>query len=202
LKGEISPFFITVFSSVLSGSVASQPFEQNSPFLVYTNKRQNVRKIQLLMAILFIVTTLSVSAQKVEYIKIPELEKILKYPDDKLYVVNFWATWCAPCVSEIPVFQKTAKEYDTSKVRFILVSLDFPSQIEKQLIPFLKKNRVTLDVAVMMDVDYNAWIDKVDLSWQGDIPATLFFNNSRKSRYFHTGELTESELKKHVNLLL
>jgi thiol-disulfide isomerase/thioredoxin len=137
--------------------------------------------------------------QKVDYIKIPDLEKILGNSDNKLYVLNFWATWCAPCVSEIPAFEKTAKSYDPQKVRFILVSLDFPSQIEKQLLPFLKKNKVTLDVAVMTDIDYNAWIDKVDAKWQGDIPATLFFNNYTKTRYFHTGELSESELRKNIN---
>jgi hypothetical protein len=54
----------------------------------------------------------------------------------------------------------------------------------------------------MTDIDYNGWIDKVDPAWQGDIPATLFFNNSKKTRYFHTGEVTEPELKKYINSLL
>lgn len=149
--------------------------------------------------VLFLVASSTLEGQKIEYIKIPDLEKILGNSDNKLYVLNFWATWCAPCVSEIPAFEKTAKSFDPQKVRFILVSLDFPSQIEKQLLPFLKKNKVTLDVAVMTDIDYNAWIDKVDAKWQGDIPATLFFNNYTKTRYFHTGELSESELRKNIN---
>jgi thiol-disulfide isomerase/thioredoxin len=164
-----------------------------------------VRKYQFITAfvsVLFLGIASSVEGQKIEYIKVPELEKILKYSDNKLYVLNFWATWCAPCVSEIPAFEKTAGQYDPSKVRFTLVSLDFPSQVEKQLIPFLKKNKITLDVAVMTDMDYNAWIDKVDPKWQGDIPATLFFNNSKKSRYFHSGELNETELKKFINSFL
>jgi len=80
-----------------------------------------------------------------------------------------------------------------------MVSLDFPSQIEKQLIPFLKKNMITLDVRIMTDIDYNAWIEKVDPSWQGNIPATLFFNNPRKTRYFHPGEIDEPGLKKIIN---
>lgn len=156
----------------------------------------------LSLIIVFIISSSAMKGQKVEYIKIPELEKILKKPDNKLFVVNFWATWCAPCVKEIPGFEKTAKDYDPGKVSFLLVSLDFPSQIEKQLIPFLKKNKITIDVAVMTDVDYNAWIDKVDPEWQGAIPATLFFNNSRKTRYFHSGEVTEPELRKFINSLL
>jgi len=152
-----------------------------------------------ILVLFFVFCSASLEGQKIEYIKIPDLEKILGNNDNKLYVLNFWATWCAPCVSEIPAFEKTAKSYDSQKVRFILVSLDFPSQIEKQLLPFLKKNKVTLDVAVMTDIDYNAWIDKVDAKWQGDIPATLFFNNYRKTRYFHSGELSKSELRKNIN---
>jgi thiol-disulfide isomerase/thioredoxin len=163
-----------------------------------------MRKIHYVIYMLVIFSFLNKVAegQKIEYIRVPELERILVNTDNKLYVLNFWATWCAPCVSEIGNFERAAKAYDPSKVKFLLISLDFPSQIEKQLIPFLKKNNISLDVAVMMDVDYNKWIDKIDKGWQGDIPATLFFNNSRKSRYFHSGEVTEPELKKYINSLL
>jgi len=80
-----------------------------------------------------------------------------------------------------------------------MISLDFPSQVEKQLIPFLKKHKISLDVSLMTDVDYNSWINKVDSSWQGDIPATLIFNNSQKIRHFHSGELNEEELKKLID---
>jgi thiol-disulfide isomerase/thioredoxin len=156
----------------------------------------------ILVIVFFIVFSSRMEGQKIEYIKIPELEKILNNPDNKLFVVNFWATWCPPCVAEISGFEKAAKEYASDKVRFILISLDFPSQVDKQLIPFLKKNNITLNVAVMMDMDYNSWINKIDPGWQGDIPATLFFNNSKKSRYFHSGGVTETELKKYINSFL
>ena len=151
---------------------------------------------------MFLLSFFELEGQKIEYIKIPGLEKILNSDENKLFIVNFWATWCAPCVSEIPNFENVSKSCNPDKVRFILVSLDFPSQVEKQLVPFLKKNGITLNVVVMQDLDYNSWIDKVDPKWQGDIPATLFFNNTRKTRYFHSGELTESDLRKFINSFL
>jgi thiol-disulfide isomerase/thioredoxin len=137
----------------------------------------------------------SLQAQKIENIGIPELEKILASPADELHVVNFWATWCPPCVTELPHFEKLSKEYQGKGVRFILISLDFPSQIETKLIPFLEKNKITAEVKVMTNLDYNSWIDKVDSGWQGNIPVTLFFNNAKKTRYFHPSEVTEKELR-------
>jgi len=134
-------------------------------------------------------------AQEIEKIGIPELEKILASPDDVLHVVNFWATWCPPCVTELPYFEKLSKEYQGKGVKFILISLDFPSQIESRLIPFLKNNKITADVRVMTNLDYNSWIEKVDTGWQGNIPVTLFFNNAGKTKYFHPSEVTEGELK-------
>lgn len=156
-------------------------------------------KLYLFIFIFFTFSSGTVLSQKISYIKVADLEKILQNNDNNLFVINFWATWCPPCIKEFPLFEKVSKGYDTSKVDFIMVSLDFPSQVESQLLPFLKRNKVTLKVAVMMDLDYNSWIDKVDSSWQGDIPATIIFNNRKKFRQFHVGEVDESTLKKMIN---
>jgi len=141
-------------------------------------------------------------AQEIERIKVPDLEMILKNPENKLFVLNLWATWCPPCVKELPDFEKVAEIYKNSDVSFIMISLDFPSEVEKTLIPFLKKNGVSLDVRVMTDTDYNSWIDKVDTDWQGNIPSTLFFNNNKKIRYFHSGEISEPELRRIIDSLI
>jgi thiol-disulfide isomerase/thioredoxin len=152
--------------------------------------------------LLLIFTTETTEGQKLTQIRIPDLEKILSAKDDRLYVINFWATWCPPCVKELPHFQKVAKEFHRDDVSFLLVSIDFPSQIESHLRPFLEKNDVELDVAIMMDTDQNEWIDKVDPSWQGNIPVTLMLNNAKMTRKFHPGDLNEKELREMINSLL
>lgn len=160
-------------------------------------------KIQITVFIFFaFISAKEATGQKIEYIKVPELEKMLNSKENNLLIVNFWATWCAPCVKELPAFEKVAVEYEQSKVRFIMISLDFPSQIESQLKPFLKKNNITLDVSVMMDTDYNSWIDKVDPQWQGNIPSTLIVNHEKETRYFHSGEIDEPELRALINKFL
>jgi thiol-disulfide isomerase/thioredoxin len=125
---------------------------------------------------------------------------LLEPESDTTYVVNFWATWCSPCVKEIGYFEELHRETESEKVRVVLVSLDFPNQASRRLVPFLKDKGITAPVALMTDLNYNGWIDQVDPSWSGAIPATLIFNNNH--RIFLEQELTREELFKHVNQIL
>ena len=120
--------------------------------------------------------------------------------NDTTYVINFWATWCSPCVKEIDFFEEVHTSFDDSKVKVILVSLDFPNQVKQRLIPFLEAREITAQVMLMTDLDYNSWIERVDKSWSGAIPATLIFN--REHRVFLEQELTRDELFENVNEIL
>jgi thiol-disulfide isomerase/thioredoxin len=120
--------------------------------------------------------------------------------NDTTYVINFWATWCSPCVKEIGFFEEVHTSFKDSKVKVILVSLDFPNQLERRLIPFLEEKEISASVMLMTDLDYNSWIDRVDKSWSGAIPATLIFN--QEDRVFLEQELTRDALFKHVNQIL
>lgn len=84
-------------------------------------------------------------------------------------------------------------------MEIILVSLDFPNQVDRRLIPFLQEKEISAPVVLMNDLDYNGWIDRVDPSWTGSIPATLIFN--REERLFLEQELTRDELFEYVNLI-
>lgn len=127
------------------------------------------------------------------------LQKFLTTTDDKTYVVNFWATWCAPCVKELPYFEKLNKDY-SDDVEVILVSLDFPNKYETKLKPYIKKNNLQSKVVALNDVDSNTWIPKVDESWTGAIPATVIFNKNKRIFYeksFNFDEL-ETEVKQFL----
>ena len=127
------------------------------------------------------------------------LEQFLNTTDDKTYVVNFWATWCAPCVKELPYFETLHAEYSRD-VEVILVSLDFPNQYETKLKPFIIKNNLQSKVIVLNDVDSNTWIPKVDESWTGAIPATIIFN--KDTRQFYEKSFRYSELETEVKRFL
>lgn len=127
------------------------------------------------------------------------LQKFLSTTDDKTYVVNFWATWCAPCIKELPYFEKLNKNY-SQDVEVILVSLDFPSKYETKLKPYIKNKNLQSKVIALNDVDSNTWIPKVDKSWTGAIPATVIFNKNERKFYeksFNYDEL-ETEVKQFL----
>ena len=129
------------------------------------------------------------------------LEKFLNKKDDKIYVINFWATWCAPCVKELPYFEKLNADYKNKNVEVILVSLDFPHLYDKKLKPFIKEKKLASKVIVLDDVDMNTWIPKVDKSWSGSIPATIIYKNDKKQFYeqsFNYEELVK-EVKQFIN---
>jgi len=129
-----------------------------------------------------------------------DFEPHLHFLNDTTYLVNFWATWCTPCVDELPAFERIRKEYERKNVKVLLVSLDFPRQLDSRLVPFLEKHGIGSEVVLLDDPDANKWIDKVDPEWSGAIPATLIYNKS--SREFHEGSFTYDELKKKVELKL
>jgi len=108
-----------------------------------------------------------------------DFESHLHFSNDTTYLVNFWASWCTPCVDELPAIEQIGQEYGKSRLRILLVSLDFPKQIESRLVTFIEKNGIHSEVLVLNDPDANKWIDKVDSGWSGSIPAILIYNQDR-----------------------
>tara|TARA_R110001632_G_scaffold43376_6_gene110040 strand:+ start:37741 stop:38271 length:531 start_codon:yes stop_codon:yes gene_type:complete len=126
------------------------------------------------------------------------LEPIFNKKDDKTYVINFWATWCLPCVKELPYFERINQEY--KDVEVILVSLDFPKQKEKRLISFINKKKIQSQVIHFDDFNEQVWIPKIDENWSGAIPATIIYNKNK--RKFYEQSFTEEELLKELKSFL
>ena len=130
-----------------------------------------------------------------------QLKPLLEKKDDKIYVINFWATWCAPCVKELPYFEKINQDYKDQNVTVLLVSLDFPKQVAKRLIPFINKNKLQSKVILLDDINEDVWIKKIDSTWSGAIPVTLIYNKNKRKFYKQSFDFItlENELKTFLN---
>ena len=136
--------------------------------------------------------------QDIPVIGLDYLESRLENGKDTTYAVNFWATWCGPCVKELPYFEALEKANLGTKFKVLLVSLDFADQLESKVIPFVKKKAPISEVVLMDEERPNKWIPRVSDKWTGALPATLFFNAQKKTRHFHEGSFKEGELEQKL----
>ncbi len=134
---------------------------------------------------------------KIEVLSFNQFEPSLHKSNDTLYLINFWASWCGPCREEFPALQQAAKKYSNGKFRLILISLDFPSQLETKLRPYLKTYPVNARLVLLNDPHQNEWIDRVDPKWSGEIPFSLLYKNSESESYSHS--FTTNELDSIIN---
>lgn len=164
-------------------------------------RKITVIKIALPVLCLSFVLQGRASAQEVKVIKFDALQEMIYGQNEGISIFNFWATWCKPCLKELPYIEAVRDEYAENDVKIILVSLDDVENLASKLKPFVRKKGLKSRVVLLDETDYNAWIDKVDPSWGGAIPATLIIEHSSGKRVFLEKELQEGELLKHIQQL-
>lgn len=151
-----------------------------------------LQKIFFLFAFLFFSYTLLGQ----DLVKLPELQKLIHEPGP-VRVINFWATWCAPCVKEMPLFEKLNQENKNTKV--LLVSMDYdldpdPAKVKK----FIERKKIQSQVVILAEENPNDWIEKIDKDWSGALPSTLVINPNSGKRKFIQGEMKEGDLEKLI----
>jgi thiol-disulfide isomerase/thioredoxin len=155
----------------------------------------------LLSIFIFFVSFAVLSAQKTEIsiMKYEDLEKRIQKDNDKLVVVNFWATTCAPCVKELPHFMEINNKYkDQPNFKMILVSLDRLMDKERVL-KFIKNKNLTAEVILLDDIKrMNTWIPRFEKNWDGNIPVTIFYKNGEKV-HFNDGEMSKEDLENAIS---
>jgi len=140
--------------------------------------------------------TLNSSAQ-VREVKFNTIDSLLHLSPENPIVLNFWATWCKPCVQELPYFEELNKNYSASGVKVVMVSLDFKREIETRVKPFVLKNNMASEVLLLNEPDYNSWINRVDSTWSGAIPATVIISKDKKD-FFEKEFSSYAELENSI----
>lgn len=158
-----------------------------------------LKKIKLLLFFL-IINCSFVFSQEFPTYNFDEFEPLMHKQGEKVYVINFWATWCRPCVKEMPAFNQLYDKYHDKNVEMILVNLDFGESVPIRVKLFKDQHNIKSKIVILDDPDTNSWIDRVNPDWSGAIPATLIYNKNRREFYeqsFDFKEL-EDEVKKFL----
>lgn len=163
------------------------------------NRKLVPMKVGVIACLLWVST---VTAQKVELVDRNWISKMSVNNSDTTYIINFWATWCKPCVEELPAFEQLNELYKNQKVKVILVSCDFRKQLDSKVIPFIQNKKIKSTVVLMNESDANNWIERVDSRFSGAIPATLIVNGKKDFRFFKEGETSFEELNRIVKPLI
>ena len=145
-----------------------------------------------LLAVVFLLSAALLPERPVTVVNLKEYQNIAIRNNDTLYVVNFWATWCKPCVHEMPYFEASNQKFKNQKVKFIFVSMNYAREAE-QVKKFINEKQVQADVLLLNAGNPNNWIDAIDSSWSGSIPATIMYRQNKKA-FFYEGEFTQSQL--------
>ena len=137
---------------------------------------------------------LPVMAQQVALATVDQLEHRFAEGRDTTYIVNFWATWCAPCVEELPYFEQFGRDYKNEPVKILLVSVDARSKLRTHVIPFMQKILLHNEVLLLNETDQQEYIDRISPDWSGSLPATLFVNKGKQLRRLQEKEFSYDQL--------
>ncbi|MBL8203190.1 MAG: redoxin domain-containing protein [Blastocatellia bacterium] len=135
----------------------------------------------------------------VALLKPADFHKLKADSQGKVLLINFWATWCAPCVAEFPEFVMIDKTYRAKGVRMVSISTDDKSDLEGAVIPFLKKQKAEFESFLSDSDDPQELIDVVDKNWSGALPATFVFDKQGKLVFTKYGIIDREELLKTLD---
>ena len=148
--------------------------------------------------LVFLTSTPLITVFAQQPIKMTDLEKRIRNSSDTTYIVNFWATWCVPCVKELPDFDSIHRSFIDKKVKVLLVSLDFKEDIDTKLKQFMVSKKIKSEVVLLDETNANYFIPKVSNLWTGAIPATLILNSAKQHEAFYEKKLNHLFLKTEI----
>lgn len=139
---------------------------------------------------------------EVPLMDISEFQALRASDRDTLYVINFWSTWCKPCLKELPYFEQIHEEFTDKPVKVILVSLDLPQTRDERVAQLIQEKNLNATVRVLKNTNPNYYIPIISDEWQGNIPATVVLHPKSGLEKLYAKELTYTELKSIIEPLI
>jgi thiol-disulfide isomerase/thioredoxin len=155
---------------------------------------RRVHVLYLSIVVFFLVGIHATGFAQASTITLDSLQARIDRGGDTTFIVNFWATWCKPCVAELPYFDKLFRKYGSVPAVVLLVSVDEKKSLKK-VASFIKAKGWKPSVLLLDEDKPHLWIDRVDSSWSGAIPATLMVHPRTGQRRFFEQEFHWSSLE-------
>ena len=134
---------------------------------------------------------------KLDMIDEDAMKTLIKNNTDKVKLINVWATWCGPCVNELPDFITMNRMYRNREFELITISADLPERRAKAL-TLLKKMEASNTNYLFNSTDKYKLIELIDAEWQGALPYTLLISPGGKILYRKQGAINVAEMKKRI----
>lgn len=154
-----------------------------------------------LLVLLLSLSAASLCAQEIPKWKTADLQQFIA-GSQKPVIINFWASWCKPCLEELPYFQKLAAQYAADSVQLVLVNLDMVEAYPKKIKATAARFKLKAPIYFLDETDADIFCPAVDTTWSGAIPASLLLNNRRGYRKFVEDQLSEKELEQEIKEML
>lgn len=151
----------------------------------------------LVIICLVLGASLTALGQEAELVKLDQLQSRINTPSDQIQVFNFWATWCAPCIKELPYFEKLNQENQSVHVTLVSMDMDLDPNPEK-VRKFVTRKKIQSQVLILDERNPNSWISSIDKNWSGALPATLVVNSKTGQRRFVNKALHEGDLERMI----
>ena len=148
--------------------------------------------VRILALALFLSSIVAMAQPRI--VKLAEVEKILQAKTSQIQVINFWATWCGPCVKEMPLFEELGQKRNDIQITLVSLDLDLDANPDK-VYKFVERKGIKSSVLILDEPDPNSWINKIEKEWSGSLPATIVVNTNTGKRAFAGKELKEGELE-------
>ena len=123
--------------------------------------------------------------------------KELRAPGGKVRLVNFWATWCGPCVAEFPELVEIFRMYRGREFEFVTVSANYPDE-KAEVLKFLTKHHASMKNLLWNSNDKNALVEAFEPKWQGGLPFTMLLGPKGEVLFQKDGAIDALELKRAV----
>lgn len=158
-----------------------------------------MKKIYFIIGIFLF--SISANSQSILKWKMTALEEYINTSETPV-IINFWATYCGPCLEEIPYFLDLTKKYEEEGVKLILVSLDFEESYPDKIRNFTNKRKFAAPIVWLDETDADYFCPVIDKSWSGVMPATLFVNNKTGFRSFFEEQMSKERVEEEINKLI